>query len=482
MSDKILSNIYIQEDGLNLDMLLVSPSLDWKYSFEQKMAMRIDKSQPNQETPNVGCAYIIAKTKSVGLRVKYVDMVTSHYSVEELVEYAKRTKPSIVGFSCFTIQVKSAATIAAKIKEVCPDTLICIRGPHAIAIPVQCLNEFPSFDFIVTGEAENIIIEIIESAGNIDLLSKIPGVVTRKNKTSFIPAQFIQDLGTLPYPAWEEYDLSKYPGTYPHRTKLELPMVSGRGCPYSCTFCCKALGSRMRRRTWDNIMGEIERNVEEFGCESIAFLDETFVLSQKQAYEFCNEMIRRDLHKKVTWSCSMRVSGNSQELFHVMRKAGCYYIFFGLESANEETLKRIRKAIKIKQMVQTVDWVKQAGIIPVGAFIIGLEGTDELEVYEAIELGKKLDLYSITFPIAVPFPGTQLRNLAQAGKYGLRILSDDWDLYGKQDPGVMDTEMFSHERRKELQKIAYSHFPKKKIANYFNLLKNYVSNGELSYR
>jgi len=304
----------------------------------------------------------------------------------------------------------------------------------------------------------------MDALGNKTDLTKIPGVITRgKRDLSWNP---IQNLDELPFPAWDQFDLIKYPGTYPHRTQQELPMITGRGCPFRCTFCCRALGNVARRRTVPNVIDEIEQNIDKFGCESIAFLDETFILNKRWADEFFDTMISRGLNNKISWSCSTRVSNTSAELFLRMKKAGCYYIFFGFESADDNTLKRIRKGATVDEARNAVKWAKQAGIIPVGAFIIGLEGDTEKHIFKAIELGKKLDLYSITFPIAVPFPGTELRELAQKNKYGLKILSDNWDYYGKQDPGVMESNDLSHQRRKELQKIAYAEHPKKKISEY----------------
>ena len=181
-------------------------------------------------------------------------------------------------------------------------------------------------------------------------------------------------------------------------------------------------------------------------------------------------MTERGLNKKITWSCSMRVSNASQELLRNMKKAGCYYIFFGLESADDAVLKTIRKGITVKQIRDAVKWSKEAGIIPVGAFIIGLPGDTEEHVYKDIKLAEELDLYSVTFPIAVPFPGTELREMATQGKYGMKIISDNWEHYGKQEPGVMESDDLNWRNRVELQRIGYLRNPKKKIDAYLQSL------------
>jgi anaerobic magnesium-protoporphyrin IX monomethyl ester cyclase len=452
-----------------LDLLLINPSLDWKLDQREKIVKRIEENIPNQETPHIGMAYLLAVAKKLGLKARYMDMVMEGFSVEQLLDYVTKTRPALIGFTAFTIQIRTAGIIASRIKSEAPGAIICVGGPHATAIPQQTLEEFPAFDFVVCGEGEELLPKLFVSLGGEDGLAKLPGVLTRKGgDVSWNP---IANLDALPFPAWEEFDLSKYPGTYPHRTRLELPMVSERGCPYRCVFCCRSLGDALRRRSVHSVITEIERNIEEFKCESIAFLDETFVLNMKWADEFFTAMLARGLNKKITWSCSTRVSNTSPELLRRMREAGCYYVFFGLESADDAALKHIKKGVTVEQIRNAVKWAKQAGIVPVGSFIIGLPGDTEEHAFKAIELAEELELYSVTFPIAVPFPGTELREMALKNEYGMRIVSNNWDHYGKQDPGVMESEDLSWSRRKELQRLAYMRHPKKNLDNYLQRLQ-----------
>lgn len=452
-----------------LDLLLVSPSLDWKFDQDKKLAMRISEDIPNQETPHIGVAYLLAVAKKQGLRVKYIDMVMESFSPEEIVDYVIETRPLLIGFTAFTIQIRAAADIATRIKRRFADAKICIGGPHATAIPKQTLEEFPDLDFVICGEGEEILPKIFDVLKNKKDLSGLKGIATRtKPEALWSP---IENLDKLPFPAWEEFDLSKYPGTYPHRTRLELPMIAGRGCPYRCVFCCRSLGGRARLRSVSSVISEIEHNIEKFKCESVAFLDETFTVDMRWIEEFFKGFIDRGLNKKITWSCSTRVNNMSLEFLKRMKEAGCYYIFFGIESADDETLKRIKKGITVEQVRNAVKWTKQAGILPVGAFIIGLPGDREEHVFKDIEMAEQLDLYSVTFPIAVPFPGTELRDMALRNEYGMRIISDNWNDYGKQDPGVMESEDISCSRRKELQLIAYRRNPKKKLDSYLQRME-----------
>ncbi len=452
-----------------LDLLMVNPSLDWKIDSNEKLIKRIENNIPNQETPHIGMAYLLGVAKGRGLKAKYIDMAMDSVAIEELLDYVSQARPKLIGITAYTVQIRAAGIIAAQIKRESPSTIICVGGPHATAIPHQTLDEFPSIDFIVRGEGEDLLPKLLDAMGNETMLTKLPGVVTRGGgQDAWCPITNIDD---LPFPAWEEFDLSKYPGTYPHRKKLELPMISGRGCPYHCVFCCRALGHVVRLRSVQSVVAEIERNIREYGCESIAFLDETFAFNRKWSDEFFTTMITHGLNKRISWSCSTRVSNTSPELLRRMREAGCYYIFFGLESADDTTLKMIKKGITVEQMRNAIKWTKQAGIIPVGAFIIGLPGDTEEHVFRAIRLAEELDLYSVTFPIAVPFPGTELRAMALKHVHGMKIISDDWDDYGKQAQGVMESKDLPWSRRSELQKVAYVRNPKKSLADYIRMLE-----------
>jgi anaerobic magnesium-protoporphyrin IX monomethyl ester cyclase len=415
--------------------------------------------------------------KKEGLRVKFIDMIEDGVGVDELLDFIDKTNPSLVGFSAFTKQICAVGKISTKIKRKVHDVMICVGGCHASAMPLQTLEEFPDIDFVFSGEVEEQLLNIFSCLNDHHALVRLPGVVTRDSKN--ISSVFIKDLDRIPFPAWEEFDLAKYPGNLPHRTKRELPMITTRGCPYKCTFCCRSNGDKIRYRSVKSVISEIERNIEEFGCEAIAFYDDNFIMDKRRTEQLFYELNRLGLNKKIKWGCSMRVDNASPDLMKNMRKAGCFYVYFGFESANDDTLERIQKRTSVSQMLQAVKAAKQAGIVPVGSFMIGLPGDTKEDIYKAIALGKELDLYSITFPIAVPYPGTVMREQALKNMYGMRILSNDWDYYGRktidsaEDFEILESDDLTARMRKELQEFAYSQHPKKKWDEYLQQLERF---------
>lgn len=455
-----------------IDLLLIYPSADYKLHQKEILERRIEKDIVVQNSAAPGMGYIMSMAKKHNLKVKYIDMVMESMTVEELLKCVKAYQPTLIGFTAITVQINDAGYLSGEIKKRFPDTLICGGGIHATVMPKETLGEFNAFDFVICGEGELVILKIFDHLKKGLPLSDIKGVVTR-DKTDY-SFDMIEDLDALPYPAWEDMKIKRYGGVFPHRTKLELPMSTSRGCPNACIFCVRPWGRRRRHRSVESVIGEIERNINDFGCESIAFIDETFVIDLKWSYELFNTMIQKGLNKKISWGCEIRVDIATPELLRLMKKAGCYYIFFGLESADDTILKNIKKNLTIQQMKNAVRWTKEAGIAPAGSIIIGLPGETEETVEKSVKLAQELDLYSITFPIAVPFPGTVLRKMALNNEYGLRILTNTWSDYGKQYPGVMDSKQLSIDKIRDLQKYAYELLPKKKINEYMEKLEKLI--------
>ena len=432
-----------------LDLLMITPSL----------TLVPDPGNNRLRSPSLAVAYILANTKKEGFKVKYIDMDACLIPVDKLLKYIDRNKPRLIGLTAVTTTVKTAAEIARLIKKRHPKIPVCLGGIHTTMVPRETLKEFPCFDFLVCGEGEFVIPKVLEELKKKKPnLSGIKGVVTKDKK--IIDFWLVEDINSLPYPAWEEFDLFRYPGVDLHRTKRELPMITARGCPFDCCFCCRPPGYRkIRFRSIENIMGEIIRNVEEFGAESTFFADETFTFNKQIIKDICQAILNKGLNKKMRWSCSTRVDTADYEIFKLMKQAGCYDMFFGFESGDNRILKIAGKRITTTDMKRAVKLAKKVGVAVHGCFILGLPGETEKTIEKGWKLAKKLDIRGVSFPIAVPFPGTRLRLMAEKGEYGLKILSNNWDDYGKQYPGVMEQGSLTIEKLLYMQQKSCLHHP-----------------------
>lgn len=435
-----------------LDFLMVTPSL----------VLYPDPGNSRLRSPSLAVGYVIANVKKEGHTIKYIDMEACLITVDRLLDYIDRNRPKLIGFTAVTTVVKSAGYIAGLIKKRFPEIPMCLGGIHATMIPRETLEEFPCFDFVVYGEGELVIPKVLEHIknGKTDFAG-IKGVVTRSDKDR-VSTCLVEDIDRLPYPAWEEFDLVRYPGVDLHRTNRELPIITARGCSFNCCFCCRPPGyQKIRYRAVKSIIDEVIRNLDKYEMESALFVDETFTINKNFVTEICKNIIERGLNKRMRWSCSTRVDTCDEEVLRLMRKAGCYDVFFGFESGDDRLLELSGKKITTTDMKRAVKIVKDTGMAVHGCFILNLPGETEETVEKAWRLAKELDIRGVSFPIAVPFPGTRLRAMAERGEYGLRITSNNWDDYGKQYPGVMEQGNLTMEKLLYIQQKSYLNHPVK---------------------
>lgn len=146
--------------------------------------------------------------------------------------------------------------------------------------------------------------------------------------------------------------------------------------------------------------------LKKLGINNIHMYADLFTVSREQVMELCRLMIEQDIH--INWTCNSRVDYVDEEMLKQMKRAGCWFISWGIESASNEILKRAHKGITAEQARQSLVWSRQAGIKNWGYFIIGLPGETEETIQETIAFSKSLPLDIALFHIAAPYPGTPL--------------------------------------------------------------------------
>ena len=214
---------------------------------------------------------------------------------------------------------------------------------------------------------------------------------------------FIPNLDDLPVPLHELLPLDKQ----------RMPMIKGpftfivtsRGCPAGCKFCIKHVSyqTSVRLRSPERIFEELQR-LAELGVHNVNMYADLFTVNREQVVGLCKLIIESGL--KVKWTCNSRVDYVDSEMLQLMSQAGCWFISWGIESANEQILKRTHKGYRKEQAVQALNWAHAAGINNWGYFIIGLPGETEETIQETIAYAKQLPLDIALFHIAAPYPGT----------------------------------------------------------------------------
>lgn len=417
--------------------------------------------------PCLGLAYLSAVLKAIGVEVLVIDASFDGIPLGEMVASIVRFNPHILGFTAMTHEIAHVASVALRLRETLPHALMVVGGPHATVTPARTLEEFPVFDLAVVGEGEETFKQIVkelemacgsrnrdEAEGvatiSADRLCLVQGIAWRSGTNVRINQrrEFIQDLDSLPFPDYDHL-----------ARKIEVyPIFSSRGCPNSCVFCCRVLGNRIRVRSPQNVLNEIKNAISKFRPKLIDFADETFTLPKERAMAICDLIINEGLNRKIEWTVQSRVTGVTQELFNKMRAAGCVNVDFGIESGNEHTLKRIKKGITLADASNAIAAAKQAGLKTGSYFIIGHPFETAETIRETIKFAAKLNTDSVAFGIMVPYPGTEVYEMATRGEGGYRIISERWEDYDKQLGNALELEGLSRAQLEKWQRKAYLTF------------------------
>jgi len=430
-----------------------------------------------ESLPHIGIAYIAGNVDAQKTEVRIFDCPALRMTGERLIRELKQYRPDVVGLTAMTHQIDATAKTAESVKRVLPDSKIIIGGYHVSAVPVETIQRYPVFDIGVAGEGELTLRELTSLFADEGLdadISGIPGVCYRVNgETAFTGIRpFIEDLDSLSYPAYHLMPMERYIGFYsmlavPRRT---VAIVTGRGCPYKCIFCYKAMGEKYRTRKVASVIEELKWDISEYQIKDFVITDESFLLKKQRIYEFCETIIKENINKKVNWICQSRVDHADPELLKLMKTAGCRVISFGVETGNQQMMKDIGKAITKEQAINAVRWAREAGIFTDTNYIIGHPGETRETIKETIDFSLKLNPDAASFSLLVPFPGTVVADMAARGEGGLKQLSHDYRLFGKQVGGSMELEDIPRVELEKYQRTAYMKFFLRP-GKIFNLLR-----------
>lgn len=375
-------------------------------------------------SPVLSLATIAAPCLKEGHQVKIFDMNLLENNEKKLVRLVRRYSPDFVGITFTTPLFPEMVNLAQMIKKELPRCRLLGGGAHASSFPKETLEESP-LDLVVIGEGDFVLQEILSGKR----WEKIAGVCFNKNKKikKTRPRKFITDLDSLPYPAWQLYDLSRYQtSALLTRANPAGWLETSRGCIYGCVYCNKSVfGRTFRVKSAVRVVDEIEFMLK-MGFKEIHIADDNFTSDMKRAEEVCDKILEKGL--KFPWATvtGIRVDRVSQKLLQKMKKAGCYRVYFGIESGSQNVLDNIKKGINLKQIRQAVKWAKKAELETFGFFMIALPGEKTADIKKTIKLATSLDLDIAKMSITVPLPATPLfKELEKQG----RIKTRDWSQY-----------------------------------------------------
>jgi len=375
-------------------------------SFEDEQ--RSPEIQDNSHYP-IGLAYLHSFLENKGHNV--TTLFLNDYEPEQCIaivtENVKDINPDVVGFQVLTGNRVISFRLMEYIHDNFPHINIIIGGIHATVMYQQILEKYP-FITVILGEGEITFSELLD---NRKTLENTDGIAFNNNgrivKTS--DRALIENLDELPFPKHDVFF---------NEIRRSGCILTSRGCPFACTFCCLCSISqrKVRYRSVINVVDEIEYMANHFKeLNSIWIHDDSFMLNNDRVIEFCNEILRRGIKKE--FICSGRMKPLSMQMIKAMEKAGFTHVLFGLESGAEEILRTSKKAIKKEDAIRAFKLFAESKIRTTAFLIVGLPGENIETVQETIELIQTLQKikYTLYGDIGVLFvyPGTEVYEIAK---------------------------------------------------------------------
>lgn len=410
-------------------VLFIAPPVTRPSDFSSKIS-RVSAFFP------LGIAYIAAYLeKNSKCEISVLDALMEGYSKEgvsinngtelryglsdkEIEEYIRRVSPDVVGVSSlFAAIEKDTVNVCTIVKEINPKIITVVGGAHAGANALKIIEQHPSVDFVIQGEAEVTFAELVSKIDNGQPLSALDGIAYRENDIAhLIPKKrYIMDLDILPFPARHMFDMNKYFEKASAHASFKMSpytqIITSRGCPFKCTFCALGnhWGSEQRMRSAKNVLEEIEFLVNTYHIKELHFEDDNLTADKKRALEIFNGMIEKKWDIVWVVPSGMAVASLDEELLVKMKASHCYSVTLAIESGNQWVLsKLIRKPVNLKIVPELVKTIRKVGLEVRAFFILGYPDETKETMRETVAYAKKLELDWAMFSLASPIPNTEM--------------------------------------------------------------------------
>jgi len=389
-----------------------------------------DISRKANIMPPLGLASIAAYLDRHRIRSEIIDCYAHPNSDAMIRDHVKEKQPDFVGFSCTTATFLDGIRIARFVRQSHPRVKIVFGGVHVSALKEKLLDQYPEMDYIVVGEGEQTLVELIEADGDPCFAVKNTVYRSRDGKAVFTGyRKKMLDLDSLPFPAYDK--LAGYPDAYklpifnyPHTPNTSC--ISSRGCPYSCSYCDRSV---FRKSFRYNSAGYLYRHLaylkDRFNIRHVNFYDDQFTFNRDRVVRFARMMI--DNPMGMTFNCAARAEHLDIELLRLMKAAGCWMISLGIETGDEKLLARHRQNPDLNMLKEKIHLIKSAGIRVKGLLMMGLPGESRASIQRSKAYLFSLPVDDFNLAKFTPFPGSPVyRDIKEQGEL-LGRFEEDWE-------------------------------------------------------
>ena len=401
-----------------------------------KVALYVPPIPDESTTLSLGPLYLLAVLERHGFDGRVFDARIDRGAFRKLVAF----EPDVLGVTAVTPGYLGGLRAATKLKALRPGARVVFGGPHPTSLPEQVVAE-PAVDYVLCGEAEKTFLALCsrlrDGEASPASLREVHGLAFREGEgvvlTERGPLLSPQELDELPPPAFHRMDLDAYfAGTQTHglfrRGKRILPLMTTRGCPQSCTFCCRVMGAQIRARSVESVMADVRALVGYYGVDEVYFEDDNFTVRRERALEILDRMAALKPPVWLKFANGIRADRVDRGLLDAMKRARVYSLSFGIESGSPATLARMKKHLDLGQARENVLLAKSLGFLVGANCIIGYPGETVDDIRESLDFFLGLPLDSMAIVNLVPFPGTEVRELCEREGY-LTEEAGNWDNY-----------------------------------------------------
>jgi radical SAM superfamily enzyme YgiQ (UPF0313 family) len=414
--------------------------------------------------PPLGLMYIAAALEKDGHKVIIIDAEINCLTSNQAVDKALKYRPDFIGITATTPEFESLCNMAHRIRELDPAVVVVAGGSHVSSLPDASITACPEIDYVAVGEGEKTMVSIVRGEPS-------PG-------ERVVRAFPMQNLDENVLPARHLVDYSKYQYPIPGKGLVRMDAIeSSRGCPFSCTFCCKR-NTKHRLRSPELVVDEIEDSHKKYDTKFFMFFDDTFTVYKEFVLEVCDEIVKRGLNKKVSFYVNTRANTTDKEMLVNMKKAGLTEISMGVETGSERILRASKKGTRKEQYRRIYNWMSELGLQTRGSFIIGFPWEDHETIWDTINFAKELNLMRATCNIMTPYPGTKVYKQA-IEKDGISFETDDWSSFKRWGNSAIRTNDLTKNDLEHYQKLFLTLFYSQPKVILYHLKQ--VLKGNFSY-
>lgn len=405
--------------------------------------------------PPLNLAYMAALAEKEGHEVKIIDAEAEKISFKDTVAQAIAYDPDIIGTTATTPFFHIVKNLSEELKLRMPHKPIVIGGHHITVLKEKAF--YPCFDYAFIGESEVSWVGFLRSLSNGKAFTTVRGLLYRDGEeTKFTGnAERMRDIDSIPFPARHLLKSHLYKLGTSQGRKQFTSIMTMRGCPFRCIFCSTdVFGREVRKRSPRLVVEEIKHVIAKSETRHFMFLDDTLTLDRSHTLEICDCIKKEKL--KITFEGSTRANLVDEELIARMVDVGLIRLSFGLETVDEGIREIIKKEVPLKSYMKANQLTNKYGIETLNSCMIGLPGETTQTIEKTLNfLRHAREIKQANLSIAVPYPGTELYEMAKRGDYNLRLMTEDFSKYRRYNVAVMQVGDLSPADLIKLQNQAY---------------------------